>query len=52
MVNNSKRKKFASKKQVTKIIKMYDKDISKPKKQNLQKGMNKKPSTPLRRIIL
>ena len=31
MVNNIKRKKFASKKQVTKDIKMYCKDITKPK---------------------
>ena len=31
MVNNFKRKKFASNKQVTKVIKMYCKDITKPK---------------------
>ena len=31
MINNSKRKKFASKKQVTKVIKIYCKDITKPK---------------------
>ena len=31
MVNNSKRKKFASKKQVTKVIRMYCKDMIKIK---------------------
>ena len=31
MVNNSKRKKFASKKKVTKVIKMNCKDITKTK---------------------
>ena len=31
MVSNSKRKKFASKKQVSKVIKMYCEDITKTK---------------------
>ena len=31
MVNYSKRKKFASKKQLTKVIKMYRKDMTKTK---------------------
>ena len=31
MVNNFIRNKFASNKQVTKVIKMYCKDITKPK---------------------